>query len=105
MYVYRVLLEAEWQQMLACGEFTGSDVDKRDGYIHLSTREQVASTIATHFANARRRDLVIVEIDAASLGDKLRWEKSRGGALFPHLYSALALDAVIRTIGADQFRT
>ena len=100
-HVYRILLPAEWQQMLAQRHFTGNAVDKRDGYIHLSTREQVAGTIAAHFANVES-ELVIVEIDAASLGGELRWETSRGGALFPHLYGVLSVDAVTRTMTTDQ---
>ena len=101
MYVYRVLLEAEWQQMLACGEFAGSSVDQRDGFIHLSTREQLASTIAAHFANVAS-ELVILEIDSASLSEKIRWEESRGGALFPHLYGVLPVSAVKQVIASDE---
>jgi uncharacterized protein (DUF952 family) len=101
-YVYRLLLSAEWQEMRADRQFSGNVVDKRDGYIHLSTREQVAGTIAAHFANVAS-ELVILEIDTAALGDKLRWEKSRGGALFPHLYGVLAVGAVTRSLTADQF--
>jgi uncharacterized protein (DUF952 family) len=101
MYVYRVLLAAEWQQMLACGEFIGSGTDKRDGYIHLSTHEQVAGTITAHFADVLRRDLIVVEINAVSLRGKLRWEASRAGGLFPHLYGVLPLGAVTRTMPAD----
>jgi uncharacterized protein (DUF952 family) len=62
-------------------------VDRADGYIHLSTREQVEETARRHFAG--QTDLVLVAIDAAALGDTLRYEPSRGGALFPHLYSPL----------------
>jgi uncharacterized protein (DUF952 family) len=102
MYVYRVLRAAEWQQMLACGEFVGSGTDESDGYIHLSTREQVAGTITAHFGDVLRRDLIIVEIDAGSLRGKLRWEASRAGALFPHLYGLLPLGAVTRAMPADR---
>ena len=89
--------------MLAADQFAGSAVDRRDGFIHLSTREQVPGTIAAHFPNCGG-ELVILEIDAASLGDKLHWERSRGGALFPHLYGVLPVAAVTRAIPADHFR-
>jgi uncharacterized protein (DUF952 family) len=102
-HVYRVLLSAEWQEMLAHRQFNGSAIDKRDGYIHLSTREQVAGTIAAHFADVES-ELVVVEVDAASLGDNLRWERSRGGAVFPHLYDVLDARAVTRAMGADEFQ-
>lgn len=88
--------------MRAAGHFTGSAIDRRDGFIHLSTREQVPGTIAAHFADAES-GLVILEIDAASLPGELRWEASRGGALFPHLYGVLPMSAVQRTIAADEF--
>jgi uncharacterized protein (DUF952 family) len=100
-YVYRVLLRAEWNEMLAAGRFSGSALDRRDGYIHLSTREQVAGTIAAHFAGASD-DLVVIEIDAALLGSELRWETSRGGARFPHLYGVLPVSTVARTMRADE---
>jgi uncharacterized protein (DUF952 family) len=90
--VYKVLRAPEWAQMQAQGVFKGSPDDQRDGFIHFSTAEQLEGTIERHFAG--ERDLVVLEVDAAALGDALRWEPSRGGALFPHLYGELALDAV-----------
>ena len=90
--VYKVLRAAEWAQMQARGVLEGSPGDKRDGFIHFSTAEQLEGTIARHFAG--ERDLVVLEVDAALLGAKLRWEPSRGGALFPHLYGELPLQAV-----------
>ena len=74
------------------GVFTGAEVDRRDGFIHFSTADQVEETAARHFAGAR--DLVLVAVDADTLGAALKWEPSRGGALFPHLYGDLALSAV-----------
>jgi len=99
--VYRILLRAEWEEMRLAGQFTGSAVDRRDGFIHLSTREQVPGTIAAHFADVES-EVVILEIDTASLPGELRWERSRGGALFPHLYAPLPVAAVKRTMSADQ---
>jgi uncharacterized protein (DUF952 family) len=73
--------------------FAGAPVDLADGFIHFSTAAQIAETAARHFAGAR--DLVLVSVDGDRLGPALKWEKSRGGAMFPHLYAPLALSAVI----------
>ena len=73
--------------------FRGAPVDITDGYIHLSTGEQLESTIAKHFAG--QSDLMIAEVDLLLLGDAIRWETARGGALFPHLYAELPMHAVI----------
>jgi uncharacterized protein (DUF952 family) len=85
--VYRVLSAAEWARAVTGGQFDGSALDQRDGFIHLSLRGQVAETLATHFAGSP--DLLLLEIDAAALGAALRLEPSRSGALFPHLYRPL----------------
>jgi uncharacterized protein (DUF952 family) len=85
---YKVLKPAEWRQLEEDGEFAGSPVDLADGYIHLSTAEQLDGTIATHFAGAG--ELVIAEVDLGPLGSSVRWESARGGALFPHLYRTLS---------------
>lgn len=74
------------------GHFAGAPVDLADGFIHFSTGLQVRETAAKHFAG--QADLLLVAVDPAKLGDALRWEPSRGGALFPHLYAPLPLDAV-----------
>ena len=72
----------------------GSDVDHRDGFIHLSTGAQVKETVARHFAG--QTELLLVEVDAGKLGDSLRWETSRDNELFPHVYGALPMNAVVR---------
>jgi uncharacterized protein (DUF952 family) len=90
--IYKICTTAEWRAAESVGVFRGSAVDRRDGFIHFSTAEQVAETAARHFAG--QRDLVLVSVDAAALGERLKWEPSRGGALFPHLYGELALTAV-----------
>ena len=82
----------------AAGAYRGSAVDRQDGFIHFSTAEQAAETAAKWFAG--QRDLVLVAVDADALGDKLKWEPSRGGALFPHLYGELPLKAVLRVDAA-----
>ncbi len=90
--IYKICERAQWLAAEAAGEFRGSAVDERDGFIHFSTVSQLAETAAKHFA--RQSDLVLLAIDARVLGGKLRWEPSRGGDLFPHLYAALPLTAV-----------
>ena len=85
--IYKIVAAAEWRAAVAAGVFAGSPVDERDGFIHLSTAAQVRETAARHFAG--QADLVLVAFDAATLGPALKWEPSRGGALFPHLYGTL----------------
>jgi uncharacterized protein (DUF952 family) len=85
--IYKICSEAEWHAALATGSYAGSADDARDGFIHFSSAEQLAATAAKYFAG--RTDLVLVAVDAASLGAALRMEPSRGGALFPHLYGPL----------------
>lgn len=76
------------------GVFRGSAVDLADGYIHFSTAEQAVETAAKHFAG--QKDLLLVQVDSGRLGGHLKWEPSRGGALFPHLYGELGLAAVTK---------
>lgn len=90
--VYKILSAAAWAEAEAAGVFLGSPVDLGDGYIHFSTAEQVAETAARHFAG--QRDLVLVAVAAGALGPALRFEPSRGGALFPHLYGPLPVSLV-----------
>jgi uncharacterized protein (DUF952 family) len=97
--IYKVLRPAEWAEMQAAGLFSGSRDDLRDGFIHLSTPDQLPATIERHFAG--ERELVVLEIDPESLSEQLKWEPSRGGAMFPHLYADLPLSAVLRVIAAD----
>lgn len=85
--IYKILSRAEWDAAVVAGSFTGSAVDVADGYIHFSTAAQMRETAAKHFAG--KTDLLLVAIDPARLGDALKWEPSRGGALFPHLYAPL----------------
>ena len=92
MMVYKIFRRPEWDALRAAGQTRGAPVDLTDGYIHLSTAAQVAGTAAKHFAE--ESDLVLVAIDADALGPALRWEASRGGALFPHLYRPLRLDDI-----------
>ncbi|MEJ7935077.1 DUF952 domain-containing protein [Sphingobium sp. AN558] len=92
LFAYKILTAEQFDQLKADGVFRGAPVDLTDGYIHLSTRDQAAETAAKHFAGQDR--LVMVMVDLAPFGDSIRWETSRGGALFPHLYGDLPLSAV-----------
>ena len=89
--VYKIVPAGLWRASELSGVFTGSPVDVRDGFIHFSTAEQVRETAAKHFAGVA--DLLLVAVSAGQL--ELRWEPSRGGALFPHLYAPLPLSSVI----------
>jgi uncharacterized protein (DUF952 family) len=85
--IYKISPRNAWEQAMAAGVFTGAPVDIADGYIHFSTAEQARETAAKHFSG--QTDLVLVAFDASVFGADLRWEPSRGGALFPHLYAQL----------------
>lgn len=90
--IYHLCRRAEWQAAERAGIYHGSSQDTADGFIHFSTATQVETSAARH--RAGERHLVLVAVDPAFLGPALKWEKSRGGALFPHLYGALPLAAV-----------
>ena len=91
--IYKITPRRDWERAVAAGRFDGAPVDLADGFIHFSTREQAAETARRHFAG--EDDLVLVAVDPAPLGDALRWEPSRGGALFPHLYAPLPASAAV----------
>jgi len=89
--LYKICPAALWREAERDGVFRGSADDRRDGFIHFSTAGQVAETAARHFAG--QDDLVLIAVDAERLGRALKWEPSRGGALFPHLYGEFAVSA------------
>ena len=91
MHIYKICDASLWEDAERNGVFTGADIDIEDGYIHLSTARQLAETARLHFHN--RSGQVLATVDADKLD--IKWEPSRGGDLFPHLYQALSLDAVI----------
>jgi uncharacterized protein (DUF952 family) len=91
--VIKLLRAAEWQAFSASGSFAGSPDDLRDGYIHLSTPEQVPGTLAKWFAG--EDGVMLLSFESEALGEELRWEPSRGGALFPHLYRPLLLTEMV----------
>ena len=94
----KVLTTHQWAQFQSEGVFTGAAVDLADGYIHMSTAEQLGETLAKHFAG--QSGLVVATIDLTQLGDALKWEVSRGGALFPQYSGALPMAAVVKTEAA-----
>jgi len=93
MRIYKILPRAEWTAAVAAGRFDGSAVDLDDGYIHFSTGAQAAETARKYFLG--QRDLVVLEVEGDVLGEALKWEPSRGGDLFPHLYGPLAVGDVL----------
>jgi uncharacterized protein (DUF952 family) len=100
-HVFKVAAQEAWDAACRSGAFTGSGDDLRDGFIHLSAAHQLAGTLAKHFKG--QTDLVLITLDADALGDKLTWEPSRDGDLFPHLYAALPAAAAlqVRTLKLD----
>ncbi|MFN6977059.1 MAG: DUF952 domain-containing protein [Gemmobacter sp.] len=93
MLIYKIFRRPEWDALAAAGETAGAPVDLADGFIHFSTAAQVAETAARHFA--AESDLVLVAVSVEQLGEALKWEPSRGGALFPHLYRPLRMADVV----------
>lgn len=93
MLIYKIFRRPEWDAFRAAGQTAGAPVDLADGYIHFSAAPQLAETAAKYFADTS--DLVLVAFDADALGEALKWEPSRGGALFPHLYRNLRLEEVV----------
>jgi uncharacterized protein (DUF952 family) len=104
--IYKICSNALWAEAERAGVFRGASVDARDGFIHFSSATQVRETAAKYFAGAE--DLMLIAVDADGLGDALKWELSRDGDLFPHLYGELPLAAVLWArplpLGIDQRR-
>ncbi len=90
---YKVLTAGEMATLERDARFDGAPIDRADGYIHLSTADQLTETVDKHFAG--QVDLHVAAVDLAAQGERLRWEPSRGGQLFPHLYGPLLLETVI----------
>ena len=92
--LYKICPAKLWQDAERVGVFHGSEVDRRDNFIHFSTAAQVAETAARHFAG--QTGLLLISVDGRKLGNALKWEPSRGGTMFPHLYGVLTSEAGIR---------
>ena len=93
MLIYKIFTAPEWDELQAQGETLGAPIDLADGFVHFSTAEQAGETAAKHFAG--QQGLVLLALDSTTLGEALKWEVSRGGAKFPHLYRALRLGEVV----------
>ena len=93
MLIYKIFRRPEWDAFKSAGVTAGAPVDLADGFIHFSTAAQVAETAARHFATDS--DLVLVAFQSDDLGPELKWEPSRGGALFPHLFRTLRMADVV----------
>lgn len=91
-WIYHLSRRADWDRAKAAGSYAGSREDTADGFLHFSTAFQVAASAAKH--RSGERDLVLLEVDSAALGEALKWEPARGGELFPHLYGPLPASAV-----------
>ena len=98
--IYKIMHRADWMAACDRGSYEGSPDDQRDGFIHFSTAGQVPGTLAKHYAG--REGLVIAAFSSAALGDALRWEPSRGGALFPHLYGPFDPHAALKVHALNQ---
>lgn len=96
--IYKILGRDAWEAARREGAFTGSAIDRSDGYIHFSTAAQAQETATRHFAG--QSDLVVLEVEGDDLGPALKWEPSRGGDLFPHLYGDLPASLVRRVLPA-----
>jgi uncharacterized protein (DUF952 family) len=93
MTIYKLVPRALWDEAVTNGSFIGSPVDRQDGFIHFSTAVQLPETAAKHYRGVKH--LLVVAVDADALGEALKWEPSRGGALFPHLYGALPVNLAL----------
>ncbi len=91
--IYKILPRTEWEAAQAAGRFDGSAVDLADGFIHFSAADQARETARRYFAG--QADLLVLVVEAQALGEALKWEPSRGGALFPHLFGPLPCALVI----------
>ena len=92
--IYKVCPREMWETARKSNEFVGSPDDIADGFIHFSSRDQLSGTLVKHFSG--QSELVLLEVDTTTLGDALKWEPSRGGDLFPHLYGVMPASAVLR---------
>lgn len=90
---FKILTAEQWAEWQSRGVFSGAPIDRQDGFIHLSAADQVEGTVSKHFAG--QLNLILIEIDLEALGGAVKWERSRGGALFPHVYASIPLAATV----------
>lgn len=98
-FIYKIASRPVFEASQAAGRFLGMPIDHKDGYIHFSTATQLEETLRLHFAG--QDDLVVFCVNAPDLGADLRWEPSRGGQLFPHLYGELPMSAIVAEATTD----
>ena len=96
---FKILTAQQWSGWKDAGVLHGAPIDLQDGFIHLSAADQVHETAAKHFAG--QTGLILAELDLAQLGSAVRWETSRGGALFPHVYAPIPLSALVSAVAMD----
>lgn len=102
-YIYKIATKSQWDEAIKKGIFTGAPIDLSDGYIHFSTASQARETAAKHFYG--QKNLKLIKVAIATLGDELKWEMSRGGDLFPHLYAELKTSDAISVINLAENET
>lgn len=102
-HIYKIATKDQWEEATTLGVFKGAPIDLQDGYIHFSTGEQAKETAAKHFHG--QKNLKLVKVATQPLGELLKWEVSRGGALFPHLYSKLKTDDAISVVDLEEDET
>lgn len=102
-YIYKIATQDQWEEAISLGVFKGAPIDLQDGYIHFSTAEQARETATKHFHG--QKNLKLVKVATQPLGELLKWEVSRGGALFPHLYAELKTDDAISVVNLEQDET
>ena len=94
--IYKVVSQTQWEEAVEEGTFRGAPIDHQDGYIHFSTAAQVKETVALHFRG--QTNLLLVELQTKDFAEELKWEPSRGGELFPHLYGTFRTSAASRVL-------
>jgi uncharacterized protein (DUF952 family) len=99
-FAYKIMSATELEQLQRDGLFRGTHADIADGYIHLSCASQLTVTLEKHFSGVT--GLVLAAVDLSRLGDAVRWEPSRGGQLFPHIYGVLTIDAVVSAVPLER---
>jgi len=102
-YIYKIATQEQWEEAMACGTFKGAPIDLADGYIHFSTAEQAQETVAKHFHG--QTNLKLVKVATKPLGAALKWEVSRGDALFPHLYAPLKTSDALSVVDLLEDKT
>ncbi len=103
MLIFKIVRKEEWSAAERAGSYEGSAHDKQDGFLHFSTAPQLRETLEKHYAQ-EQGDLVIAAVDDSQFGDELKWEISRGGEPFPHLYEPLPMKAVAATLSPYRLR-